>query len=160
MRAFEADGPVMRPARWPSSRGAARGALAALVFTSVTAALIGAADFPRSFMSREDYAIARRTIESETRLALAACRSQQGRAKEVCRAEARGEERIRRAELEALYAGTVAAEARVEQARLKTHYEIARARCTDLFAGERSACLHHAREERSRALAEARPSSS
>ncbi|HET9652683.1 MAG TPA: hypothetical protein VFP36_10845, partial [Usitatibacter sp.] len=74
-------------------------------FAASAAALgIGAAvDAPRSLMSREDFQDARRGVEAATRGALAECRTQDGVAREICRARARGDERVKMAELQARY---------------------------------------------------------
>ena len=126
---------------------------------SLTALGIGASvDSPRSLMSRGDYDQARRTIEAEARIALAQCRALEGRDKEVCKAQARGEERVSKADLDARYRGTVAAESDARLARTKAQYEVARASCTDRSGEERGACLKAARAEKLKALADARPS--
>ena len=129
------------------------------VVISLTALGIGASvDSPRTLMSRADYDQARRMIEAEARTAIAQCRPLEGRDKDVCKAQARGEERVGKAELDARYRGTVAAESDARLARAKAQYEVARAGCADRSGEERGACLKAARAEKARALADARPS--
>ena len=129
------------------------------VVISLTALGIGASvDSPRSLMARADYDQARRVIEAEARAALAQCRALEARDKDVCKAQARGQERVSKADLDARYRGTVAAESDTRLARAKATYEVARASCANRAGEERSACLKAARAEKVKALADARPS--
>jgi hypothetical protein len=124
---------------------------------SLAALGIGAAvDSPRTLMSRTDYNAGRRAIEAQTRVAYAGCRSQSGAERDVCKAQARAEERIRVADLQARYHGTVAAAEDARIARVKAGFDVARARCDALTASEKVECLRSAREDRARALAQAR----
>ena len=124
---------------------------------SVAALGIGAAvDTPRTLMSPSDYSLGKRAIEAETRLALARCREAAPAQRDVCKAEARGEERIKKAELGARYHGTVTAQDDVRIARSKALYDVARARCSVRTGEERVDCLRAAREDRNRSLADER----
>ncbi len=135
------------------------GSILGLVVASVAAVGIGASlESPRSLMTRLDYTEARQGMDSGTRSALAQCRSLEGAAKGLCRATARADERVRKAELEARYRGTVESESEVRLAKLRGAFEVARARCNEHSGEARSACLTSARSEHSRALADARAS--
>ena len=157
MKALEADGPVPGPALSSPSPGML--AMAVLVAASLAAVDIGAGmPSSPSLMSASDYSEARRAIESEARLALAECRELQGRDREACRVRARADERVMKAELDAAYTGAVNGGLKVELARARARFEVARARCAGLAATEVGDCLKGARAERARWVAEARPS--
>ena len=127
------------------------------VFLSVAAWGIGAAvDTPRTLMSPAVYAQGKKAIEAETRVAFASCRSQSGAARDICKAEARAEERIKIADLQARYHGTVSAAEDARQARVKAGFEVAKARCGTQMGEARVECLKSAREDRSRALADSK----
>jgi hypothetical protein len=130
MKALEANrGPVLRPA---------------LLLATAAVAAVGysaAVEPSRSLMTRQDYVVAVQSIEAQTRFALAGCRALSGRNKEICKAQARAEDRILKAELDARYQGTAAAESAVEAVRLKAQYTVARARCVDLSGDARDSCL-------------------
>lgn len=147
---------IGRPARKrPARRRAPLYAATACALLLSFALGIGATvESPRSLMSQQDYAQARRALDAEGRLALAQCRAVDDQEKAVCRAEARGGERVKRAELEARYRGTVGAEAAVAQVRARMRFEVAKAGCLARDA-DRVGCLAAARAERARALAEA-----
>ena len=128
----------------------------ALIVSAGAVGLSAAVDSPRSLMDRNEYQQAKKSIEADARLNLSKCRDVEGATREICRAEARADERIRKAELEATYRGTVAAadDARLERA--KARYDIARAKCADHRAEDKLSCLKAARTEKAKALAEAK----
>ncbi|HXN16088.1 MAG TPA: hypothetical protein VN878_06905 [Usitatibacter sp.] len=130
--------------------------IGALLVSAAALGIGAAADSPRSLMSPSDYSQSKRAIEAEKRLALARCRLLDGLSKDLCKAQARAEERIQKADLEARYRGTVGAAAEARLARAKAQYDIAKTKCGDLRGDEKSACLQSAREEKTRALAEAK----
>jgi len=123
------------------------------VTASVAAMGIGAAvDSPRTLMSRDDYRDAQRGIEAATRAALGQCRSEQVAARELCKAKARADERVRKAELQSQYYGTVAAAEEVQVARVKAKYDVARAECGARPSDARLDCLRSAREARAKEI--------
>ena len=139
-----------------------------LVFTSFFALILSVAAFgigatvdtPRTLMSPLDFSQGKKAIEAEARVALAKCRVQDNSARELCKAEVRAEERIKKADLQARYHGTVAAADQAREARAKARYELAKVRCTTGKAEERSECLTAARSERGRAAVGERLASS
>jgi hypothetical protein len=128
----------------------------ALLVSATAFGISSAVDSPRSLMAPTDYSVARKVIESESRVALAGCRDMEGQAKDVCKAEARADERVRKADLEARYRGTVAAAADARLARAKARYEVAKARCSDQPSEGKLSCLRSARDDKAKALAEAK----
>ena len=150
--------PKPRPAK---ARGVKRttfyAALAGAFLVSAAAMGISAAvDSPRSLMSPVDYGEAKRAIESDARAAYAKCHDEEGQARDICRAEARADERVRKAELEARYRGTVGAAADAKLARAKAKYDVARVKCATEAGEDRLACLRAARAEKAKALTEAK----
>ena len=127
------------------------------LFLSAAALGIGAAvDTPATLMSRGDFAQGKKAIEAETRLAYASCRNETGSARDVCKAEVRAAERVKIADLQARYHGTVAAAEDARLARAKAQFEVARARCGVQSGEARVDCLRSAREDRTRALEQAK----
>jgi hypothetical protein len=134
--------------------------LTGALLVSVTAFGISAAvDSPRSLMAPTDYSAARKAIEADAHAAASKCRDLESAARELCKAEARADERVRKAELEAQYRGTVTAAAEVRLAKAKAEYDVAKARCADHRGEEKVSCLRSARAERGRALEAAKPAS-
>lgn len=128
---------------------------AAAILLSAAAIGIGAAvDTPPTLMSRAQYHELLRTVDAESRMEYARCRDAVGTDRDVCKAMARAADRVRRADLDALYYGTVKAQARAKAVRARASYEVARARCISQLGEERLECLKEARDERTPALAE------
>lgn len=143
MKAAIAQGPVFGPAL----------AIFFAIVASLGAVGIGAAvDTPSTLMSPADHAALRKAVAAETRLALAACRELHGVERDICKAEARAQERIARADLQARYHGTVSTAHDARRARVKALYDVARARCGSHSGEERLQCLRAAREQRNRTL--------
>ncbi len=131
--------------------------IAGAILVSATALGIGAAvDSPRSLMSPVDYGAAKKAIEGEARAALVKCRSLEDHAKDLCKAETKADERIRKADLEAQYRGTVSASADARLARAKAQYEVARAKCGDHHGEDKISCMRSARSEKAKALSDAK----
>ena len=129
----------------------------ALFLVSVAAFGIGAAvDTPRTLMSPADFSTAKKMIESESRVALGRCRDLQGSGKDVCKAEVRAEERVKKADLTARYHGTVMAAGEARQVRVKASYDVAKARCTSRSGEQRIECLRAARDDKNKSLADAK----
>ena len=127
------------------------------VVLSLAALGIGAAvDTPRTLMAPAFYTQGKKAIEAETRIAFASCRSHAGVARDICKAEARAGERVKIADLQARYHGTVAAAEDAREARVKARFEVAKARCGERIGEARVDCLRSVREDRSRALADAK----
>lgn len=131
----------------------------AFLFSAAAFGIGSQMDSPPSLMSRSDYAVARQAIESEARQALGACRSVESAARDLCKARARADERVKQADLRARYLGTVAAADEAKVARVRAEHDLARAQCGSASGAERGECLTAARALKARAIAEARPAS-
>lgn len=86
-----------------------------------------AVDTSPSLMSRADHATELRAIRDGVRLALARCRAAAVPERTVCRAEARANERIAVAALEARYRGTFTAQEDALREQARALHAVARA---------------------------------
>jgi hypothetical protein len=127
----------------------------ALLF-SATAFGISSAVEPSTLMSRTDYNVGKSAIESDARVAAARCRDLEGNARDVCKAEARAEAKVRKADLSARYYGTVKAANEARAVRARAHYDVAKTRCGERADDERGNCISSARAERDKAVTEAK----
>lgn len=128
----------------------------ALLFSAAAFGISSAIDTPRTLMSRADYTVAKQAIESESRVSAGRCRDLEGAARDVCKAEVRGEERIKKADLDARYHGTVTAAADARLARAKAEYDVAKAKCGIYGTEQKAQCLTSARTAKTRAFADAK----
>ena len=127
--------------------------LAAAFFAAAAWGIQSAMDTSPTLMSRTDHDREWRAIERHTREALGACRSASEAVREACRARARAEDRVAKADLDALYFGTVQAAARARDVRARASFDVARAGCLASDDPERSRCLARARSEQAKVLA-------
>jgi type IV secretory pathway TrbL component len=130
--------------------------IGALMVSAAAFGISAAVDSPRSLMAPIDYGTAKKAIEADIRVSIAKCRDQAGQARDLCKAEARADERVRKADLEAQYRGTVVAAADAKLARAKAQYDVAKVRCGDQHGEGKVSCIRSARADKARALADAK----
>jgi hypothetical protein len=130
--------------------------IGALMVSATAFGISAAVDSPRSLMSPVDYSAAKTAIEGDLRGALTKCRDLEDQGKDICKAQARANERIRKADLEADYRGTVAAAADAKLARAKAQYDVARVKCGGEHGEGKLSCLRSARSDKAKALSEAK----
>jgi hypothetical protein len=130
--------------------------IGALVLSAAAFGISAAVDAPRSLMAPLDYSAAKRTIEGDSRAALARCHDLEDHPLDICKADARADERIRKADLEADYRGTVAAAADAKLTRAKAEYDVARVKCAGWHGEGKLSCLRSARADKAKALANAK----
>jgi len=93
-------------------------------------------------------------IESEFKAAKAKCDSMQGNQKDICVAEAKGKEKVAKAENDAKNAKDPArAQARVERVKADAAYDVAKERCDEKKGNEKDVCMKEAKADRDRARA-------
>lgn len=109
----------------------ATASLVLALLCALTAALgiAAAVEAPPSLMSRADRMWGLRAIERDVRLALAHCRTLVAPAdRSLCRAQARVDEKIASAMLEARYRGTVLARESLDDVLARAHHSVGCAR--------------------------------
>lgn len=125
------------------------------VIASVAAIGIDAATvFAPHSITRLEYVNALAAIDSHREQALARCELRPGTERDVCRAEAAGDESIRVADIEASFRRTQDAARAAQRARIEARYNVERTRCASLGGGKRDRCLIAAHAVRGSALME------
>ncbi|HET7547380.1 MAG TPA: hypothetical protein VFJ86_06405 [Usitatibacter sp.] len=127
------------------------------------AAFLGAAGYglqaamttPPTLMSPVDYGRALDALAGSTGAALARCAAAPQDSRALCRARARTEDTIARADLDARYYGTVQAQAQAQDVHARARFELARLECV-ARGDDRARCLSQARVEQAKALAAAK----
>jgi hypothetical protein len=107
-------------------------------------------------ISKPDYKAGKTRISEAYKVDKAACRSHSGNAKEVCEEEAKGKEKVARAELEFSYSGEVADSNKVHVVKAKAAYEVAKEKCDDLAGNAKNVCVQEAKAAEQKALADAK----
>lgn len=112
------------------------------VIASVAAIGIDAATvFAPHSITRLEYVNALAVIDSQREQALARCEERAAADRDLCRAEAAGDEGIRVADIEANFRRTQDAARAAQRARIEARYNVERTRCASLGGARRDRCL-------------------
>lgn len=128
-----------------------RHALAAALLTAGFALHAGA-----DTLSKADYRAAKSRIEADYKADHAACDRLSGNGKDICVEEAKGKEKIAKAELEARNSGKPEDRAKVADVRADAAYEVAEERCDEHTGNAKDVCMREAKAAHVRAKADAK----
>jgi len=92
-------------------------------------------------------------IEAQYKADKAKCDAMSGNAKDVCEKEAKGKEKVAKAELDAQKDPSARNQRKVEEAKADAKYDVAKERCDDLKGKEKDACQKDAKAEHEKARA-------
>ena len=93
-------------------------------------------------------------IEADYKAAKAKCSPMKGHDKEVCEADAKGKERVAKAELEQKYEPSESHSRKVDEAKAEHEYNVAKEKCDVAKGKEESACEKEAKAKYERAKAD------
>jgi hypothetical protein len=134
-------------------------ATAAQAQTPQTPAKRDAAEKPRTEQStsnRKAKDMEEERIEAAAKADKAKCDGMKANAKDICMAEAKGKEKVAKAELDAKHASDkVKAERKVQETKAEATYEVAKQKCDDQKGEAKDACIKQARVERDQAKGKA-----
>jgi hypothetical protein len=107
-------------------------------------------------MSKSDYQVGKDKIAAEYKAGKASCDSLSGNAKDVCVEQAKGKEKIEKAEHEANYKPTAKTRYQARVARAEADYEVAKERCDDQSGNAKDVCIKEAKSAEVAAKADAK----
>ena len=99
-------------------------------------------------MAKDQVKSEKQRIESEAKAAKDKCKDMKGNAKDVCMAEARGQEKVAKAELEAKQRDTPKNRYDVAAAKADMTYNIAKEKCEDMKGKDQKSCERDAKTAR------------
>lgn len=105
-------------------------------------------------MGRPDYNAQKDRIEAQYKADKAACDKLSGNAKDICVEEAKGKQKVARAELDYTRSGKDAH--KVAEARAEARYEVAKERCDDMSGNTKDVCLKDAKAAETQARTSAK----
>jgi len=114
----------------------------------------GAAD--NKTMSRDAYKAQENRVEAQYKAVKERCSSLTGNAKDVCQAEAKGNEKVAKAQLEADYKNTDKARNDARVAKADADYDVAKEKCDDLSGNQKDVCVKEAKAAHAKAKADAK----
>jgi hypothetical protein len=107
-------------------------------------------------MSKSELKTHKARISEEYKADKQACHAHAGNAKDVCEEEAKGKEKVARAEMTHQYSGKASDRNHVLVTQAKAAYEVAKERCDDLAGNAKDVCVKEAKAVEKKALADAR----
>jgi len=107
-------------------------------------------------MSKPDYSAGKTRLSTGYKADKAACAVLSGNAMDICIEEAKGKEKVARAELELAYSGKDSDRNKVRVAKADSAYAVARERCDDLAGNPKDVCVKEAKAAKVSALADAK----
>jgi len=124
-------------------------------FSALALALVYSASAMAQGLSRDQYKAAKQKITAEYAAAKTACDSLSGNNKDICIAEARGKEKIAKAEVLASYKPNLQTHHKVRVANAQASYAVAMQRCDDLAGNVKDVCVKEAKQAQTTAIADA-----
>jgi hypothetical protein len=85
-----------------------------------------------------------------------ACKSLSGNAKDICMQEAKGKEKVAKAEAKAAYEGTPKARENARLAHAEATYDVAKEKCDDMSGNQKDVCVKEAKATYAKAKADAK----
>jgi hypothetical protein len=113
---------------------------------------------PHRAMTRAEYSSEKDAIEADYKSAKANCKPLAGNAKSVCDVEAKSDEKVKIADLEAKYKATPSADYDARVTKAKAEYEVAKQKCDDKPSAEKGACKSSAKADEDSAISAAKAS--
>jgi hypothetical protein len=107
-------------------------------------------------ISKGDYNAGKDRIAAEYKSAKANCASLSGNSNDICVAEAKGKQKIARAELDASYKPTPTARYDARLAKAEADYAVAKERCDDVAGNAKDVCMKEAKSAETAAKADAK----
>ncbi|HET7197630.1 MAG TPA: hypothetical protein VFI86_03125 [Burkholderiales bacterium] len=92
--------------------------------------------------------------KADYKAAIAECKGMKGNEHEVCEADAKGNEKVAKAELEQKYSPSPAHQRKVDEAKAEHEYKVAEQKCKAMKGAEKSACEKDAKAQHDRAKAD------
>lgn len=107
-------------------------------------------------MTKPDYTAAKTRISADYKGDKAACASMAGNNKDICVEQAKGKEKVARAELEYSYTAKDTDRNKVLVAKAESTYAVAKERCDDKAGNAKDVCRSEAKAVETKALAQAK----
>jgi len=105
-------------------------------------------------MTKDEHKVAKERIEADYKVDKAQCDTLKDNAKDVCEKEAKGKEKVAKAELEQQYKPGAGNERKVAQEKVSAAYEVAKEKCDDMSGEAKNACQKEAKAEEARGKAD------
>ena len=106
--------------------------------------------------SKDEFKAEKDRIEADYKVAKEKCDALKANAKDICVSEAKGHEKVAKAELDAKQKPSPKADAKVREAKADAAYDLAKEKCDDMAGNAKDVCMKDAKAAHSSAKAEAK----
>jgi membrane-associated HD superfamily phosphohydrolase len=107
-------------------------------------------------MTKAEYSAAKDRIEMDYKNTKKSCDAMKDNAKDICQVEAKGKEKVEKAELENKYKPTATNGRKLEEAKADSAYDLAKEKCEDQAGDAAKVCKADAKAAHERAINTAR----
>ena len=125
-------------------------------FSLITSALLALPLAHAATMSKPDYDSGKTRISAAYKADKAACAALANNAKDICMEEAKGREKVAKAELEYGYSAKAKDQNKLMLARADANYNVAKEKCDDLSGNAKDVCVKEAKAVHIKAKADAK----
>ncbi len=122
----------------------------------IVAALLAAPVAQAATMGKADYKAAKDTIGTTYKADKKACDALSANAKDVCVQEAKGKEKVAKAELEYGYTGKASDQNKMLKAKAEATYAVSKEKCDDKSGNDKDVCIKEAKAVEVAALSNAK----
>lgn len=122
----------------------------------IVAALLAAPLAQAATMGKADYKAAKASISTTYKADKKACDALSGNAKDVCVQEAKGKEKVAKAELEYSYTAKASDQNKMLKAKADATYGVAKEKCDDKSGNDKDVCVKEAKAVQVSALSNAK----
>jgi hypothetical protein len=109
-------------------------------------------------LTKDEYKTQKDRIEADYKASREKCGSLDGNAKDICQAEAKGTEKVAKAELEAQYKPSPRNDQKTREAKANAAYDLAKEKCDDQTGNAKDVCVKDAKAAQATAKANAKVS--
>jgi len=120
----------------------------------LAAAGLCAAQAQAAPLTKDQYKAEQERISADYKADKQRCESLKGNAQDVCELEAKGKEKVAKAQAEADYKNTEGARRDARKAKVEAEYAVAKERCDDLSGERKSACVKEAQATQAKGMAD------
>lgn len=107
-------------------------------------------------ISKPEYQVGKDKVAADYKVAKAACAALSGNPRDICVAQAKGQKKIGKADLEVRYEPTEKHRYKLAEAKAEATYSVARERCDDLAGNAKDVCIKEAKAAEVTAKADAK----
>ena len=127
-----------------------------LLASAALCAAFGASSAFAATMTQAEYGTTKDRVSADYKADKSTCVSMSGNQKDVCQEQAKGKEKVARAELEYNYTGKMSDSNKIAVAKADATYAVAKEMCDDKAGNLKDVCVAEAKAVHTKALADAK----